>query len=79
MSGLPLGQPGPYPCALLVVHLDQHLAGAVQRGQHVGAVVRDEALDDSGLRPEAIADRGEEITDAVAGRRRHRDRTRAYA
>ena len=62
-------QAGPYPRALLVVNLDQHLAGAMQGGQHVGAVVRDETLDDAGLGPEMIADRGEEIADPVAGRR----------
>ena len=53
MAGLALGEASPHPGALLVVHLHQHLARAVQRGEHVGPVVGDETLDDSGSGPEA--------------------------
>ena len=46
-AGRRVGAGGPGPGCRLVVHLDEHLAGAVQRGEHVAAVVGHAQLDDA--------------------------------
>ena len=57
MTGLSFREAGPHAGAGLVVHLHQHFAGPVERGEHIGAVVGNEALDDPARRPQVIADR----------------------
>ena len=50
------------------MHFDEHLTGAVQRGEHVAAVVGHDVLADALETAQPIADRVEEIGYAVAGR-----------
>ncbi len=63
-------------CRVIAVHLDEHLAGAVQRGEHVAAVVRDDVLRDACEGPQPVADRGRAARAAFTRRGRDRDRTR---
>ena len=57
MAGSRSGEAGAHPRALLVVHLDQHLAGPVQRREHVAPVVRNEAARRLRQRPQPLPDR----------------------
>ena len=75
-AGRRVGQAGLHARAGVGVHLHQHLARAVQRREHVAAVVRHDVLDDAREHAQAIADRAEQILDAVATLRRDRDRSR---
>ena len=66
-----VGQAGPHAYAGVVVHGDEDVALAVQRGEHIAAFVRNVQLDDLRERAQAVAEPGEQRRHAVARTGRH--------